>query len=37
MTCGRATPLARPDSTERPRGGLSDARAPESPAKEAAK
>jgi len=44
MTCGPAMARTRPDrperapeSTERPRGGLPDARAPESMAKEAVK
>jgi hypothetical protein len=43
MTCGQALALARPRGTdfricpERPRGGLSDVRAPQSPAKEAVK
>jgi hypothetical protein len=35
MTCGHSAPLARPECTERPRPGLSGARAPECTAKEA--
>jgi hypothetical protein len=37
MTCGWASALARPECPERPRGGLSDVRAPQGPAKEAVK